>query len=364
MPERRTRTGVEIARVGTYPLSTGPHTFTRQQLASAVTNATAQAPRIGIGHIDPRFNRPGHDGDPAFGLIRNLRLAEDGDVLLGDYDGVPSWLDDNLEVAYPGRSIEARVKGDDMKITAVKLLGTTEPGISTLKDLATAIAASVADGETSEDDAHRAISVLIASGPQPAGTPRPASPATPEPEEDIRMDAAALRSTLGLEPDASDEAVSQALDALKARPENTDGLVPASEVETKVEEAVAAAVAEEREKIAAAAGDEDTVKLDKATFEELKASAADGKAARAKQIDDERAAFIAAAVGDGKFPPARADHYRKLLDADPEGGKALIDALEKGLVPVTEIGASTGTDSPGDELATTGWFPGLTNTEA
>ena len=65
-----------------------------------------------------------------------------------------AWLDENLDVAYPGRSIEARVKGDDMQITAVKLLGTTPPGISTLKDLASAIAASVADGETSEADAH------------------------------------------------------------------------------------------------------------------------------------------------------------------------------------------------------------------
>lgn len=163
MPDRRTRQGVEIARVGTFRLSTGEHTFTREQLAAAVTNAGAQVPRIGIGHIDPRFNAPDQDGDPAFGKVVNLRLTDDGDALLGDFDGMASWLDDSLDVAYPGRSLEAKVKGDDMRITAVKLLGTTPPGISTLKDLETAIAASVQEGETTDDQATIAVRTLWAS---------------------------------------------------------------------------------------------------------------------------------------------------------------------------------------------------------
>jgi hypothetical protein len=347
MPERRTRTGVEIARVGTFDLSTGEHTFTRAQLAAAVANAQGRAPRIGIGHIDPRFNAPGQDGDPAFGRVVNLRLDEDGDVLLGDYADMAPWLADHVDVAYPGRSLEARVKGDDMQITAVKLLGTTPPGISTLKDLATAIAASVADGETSEEDAHVAIRTLWAAPEAPAQepvTPRP----TPTQREESIVDPKTLREQLGLAEDASDEDVTAKLTELAARP-----------TEDKVAEQVAAAAETAKaEAIAAAADDGETVKLDKATFAELKASAQKGAEAHRKLDEAERDSFIAAAIGEGKFPPSRREHYTKRYDSDAEGTRAEIEALEKGVVPVTEIGAST-SDDIGDSLTTTGLFPQL-----
>ena len=341
MPNRRTRTGVEIARTGTYRLSSGEHTFTREQLAAAISHAQTQAPRIGIGHIDPRFNAAGHDGDPAFGLVRNLRLADGGDVLLGDFDGMAAWLDENLDVAYPGRSLEARVAGDDLRIDAVKLLGTTPPGISTLKDLATAIAASVADGETSEREAHVAIRTLWAA-------PVPVAPANPPQREESIVDPKALRVQLGLADDASEEDVAAKLTELAARP------TP----ETVAEQVAAAAEQAKTEAIAASAqSDGETVKLDKATFEELKASAAKGAEAHAQIEASARTSFIAAAVQAGKFPTSRVEHYTKRYESDPEGTRAEIDALENGVVPVKEIGASGG--DPDDMPVTTGLFPQL-----
>ena len=95
-PMTRTITGVELARVGTYNLSTGTHTFSRAQLASAVVNAAAKAPRLKLGHGDPRF-----DGEPALGLVRNLRTVQDGEVLLGDFEDVPGWLLEALPSKYP-----------------------------------------------------------------------------------------------------------------------------------------------------------------------------------------------------------------------------------------------------------------------
>jgi hypothetical protein len=49
-------------------------------------------------------------------------------------------------------------------------------------------------------------------------------------------------------------------------------------------------------------------------------------------------ALIDAAVQEGKFPPARAAHYRRLMEADPEGTQRLIAKLEPG-IPLAEKGA-------------------------
>lgn len=160
MPERRTRLGVEIARVGRYDLSSGSHEFTRDQLAAALQHAGSQAPVIGIGHTDPRFNVPGQDGDPALGRVMNLRLEEDGDLLIGDLEGLPDWLDDGMEIAYPRRSLEGIAAGSDLRISSVKLLGTTLPGISGLADLPAMIAAS---SGTVEQQAEHATRLLVAA---------------------------------------------------------------------------------------------------------------------------------------------------------------------------------------------------------
>ncbi len=345
MPERKRRLGVEIARVGRYELSTGSHEFSRAQLAAAVAHSATSAPRIGIGHIDPRFNAAGNDGDPAFGRVVNLRLDQDGDVLVGDFDGMASWLDENLEVAYPGRSLEARVKGDDMQITAVKLLGTTPPGISDLKDLATAIAASVADGETSEADAHIAIRTLWASPEQPAVI-QPGPPVNPTPKEP-HMDLKILRTSLGLAEDASDEDVTAKLAELNARPT----------AEAVTEQVAAAAQTAKAEAIAASAAAAPTAEH----LAALQADAAAGREARELLASQDRETFIAAALGDGKIPPAAKDSYLQQLAAGgavEKSTREFIDSLPKNTIPVAQIGASHADDAP--ELTTTGLFPQFT----
>jgi hypothetical protein len=435
MPDRRTLEGVEIARVGTFRLSTGEHTFTREQLAAAVANADNYTPRIGIGHEDPRFDAPELDGDPAFGKVVNLRLAEDGDLLLGDLAEMPAWLADNAPAAYPGRSLEGVAKQDDLEIRTVKLLGTTKPGITTLADLPKAIAASVAAGETTEDQATIAVRTLWAA----AGTNlddlrdafyalHPTDPSNdgdwwcvqevqinpnqlivehstdgstyrvpwsvntdgtfsfgglvevtveyrdvaasaaasrvihrapasrPNQKEESIVDPKILREQLGLAEDASDADVTAKLAELNTRPTEEQVEQQVSEkVEEQLPEAVAAAVAAK-----AAKSDDETVTLDKAAFEELKASAAKGAEAHDRLEQEAKETFLAAAVEKGKFPPSRVEHYGKRYDSDPEGTRAEVDALADDVIPVTERGIAASSEAEDTNLTTTGWFPQLT----
>ena len=76
--------GVELARPGTWQLSSGRREFTAAMLRDAAdfhASTGGQKIPLGFGHMDSRF-----DGDPAFGWLTNVRYAEDaqGPVLLGD----------------------------------------------------------------------------------------------------------------------------------------------------------------------------------------------------------------------------------------------------------------------------------------
>lgn len=143
------------------------------------------------------------------------------------------------------------------------------------------------------------------------------------------MDSAQLRESLGLTEDADEAAVEAALTSLKEKADTADTL--ASEKE-ELEEKVAASKNQNLP--------EGTVAIDSEQLEELKAQAADGAAARKKQREDERDAFIGEAIKAGKFPPARRDHYTSLYDADPEGTKEFIETLAAGAIPVEERGHS------------------------
>lgn len=131
------RHGIEIARVGNWELTSGPLAVTREMLADAAERATAaganfRAP-IRLGHTDERF-----DGEPAMGWLNNLRVEGDGDdaVLKADVSGMPEWLADVEPTAYPDRSVEGLVYGDDgFEVTGLALLGVTPPGMSTIKSL-------------------------------------------------------------------------------------------------------------------------------------------------------------------------------------------------------------------------------------
>lgn len=178
--------GVEIVSTGTYPLASGETTFTAEDLAAAVLAAsdpTVAAPRIKIGHSDPRFNEAvasGElDGEPAFGTVGNLRLSDDQQTVIGDYMNVPVWLGESLPSAYPGRSIEGGFNytapsGRDynLVIDAVALLGVTLPGVTSLDDLQSVIAKNGSVPDPSEVKGQHIVARIERAGDpesQPTG---------------------------------------------------------------------------------------------------------------------------------------------------------------------------------------------------
>jgi len=140
VPNLRTIRGVELVRVGTWEISTGEWTVTADDLAAAVAAHNAGVlprPRLKIGHTDPRF-----DGGPALGRVDNLRLADGGNTLVGDFVDVPAAVASLLPHSYPSRSVEALIDYTapdgtvwPLVIQAVALLGGTAPGIETLADI-------------------------------------------------------------------------------------------------------------------------------------------------------------------------------------------------------------------------------------
>lgn len=180
-----------------------------------------------------------------------------------------------------------------------------------------------------------------------------ASAATTQEEPTMDVDTTLLRRRLGLADDATEEQITE---ALSTEPEEPAAGVPEEEVEQRVETAVAAARQEERQKASASA--DGTVVFDKQAAEQLQADAKAGREARDEQISSDRDRAVAAAVEDGRIPPARREHWRKALDADPEGAAATLNGLDKGLIPVTQRGsAASADDSSTDHSEGTGWFP-------
>lgn len=185
-------------------------------------------------------------------------------------------------------------------------------------------------------------------------------PDTTRKEDSMDVELTLLRKRLGLAEDATEDQITEALASEPAVPDET--AIPAAEVEEKITEAVAAARADERQKITASDGG--SIRLDSASYEALKASAEKGAEAHKKLEEGERDTFIAAAVGKGKFPPSRVEHYTQRYEQDPEGTRAEIEALQEGVVPVIGVQGSAAAEDDPNALTTTGWFPQLANKES
>lgn len=137
---------VELVHVGEeWPLAsdgTENGTFTPEDLAAAVAaqdDPSVRSPVIKFGH---NGTRPPAFGAPVWGRVTNLRLADEGMTLVGDYTGVPVWLAEILPSAWPSRSIEGKRnhtsdvgRTHGLVITGVSLLGVELPAISTLDDV-------------------------------------------------------------------------------------------------------------------------------------------------------------------------------------------------------------------------------------
>jgi hypothetical protein len=180
-PQLMTMREVEIVKTGIeYPLSTGPTTFTPEDLAQAVAAqddpAIAQ-PRIWLGHPDdPRIHGKRGTGSPpsgerAVGRVMNMRLADEGQTIVGDLEGIPMWLGNIMDSAYPSRSIEANFEVEtvtghkwQLVINGLALLGVVWPGVSTLEDIASLYTeAGPAGVEVIEATKERPVTIIEAA---------------------------------------------------------------------------------------------------------------------------------------------------------------------------------------------------------
>lgn len=121
-----------------------------------------------------------------------------------------------------------------------------------------------------------------------------------------------------------------------------------------LDEALAEQVEPESLQSKAAQLPDGVVMIESSVLDELKANAAAGAAARAKQVADERGALVSAAIKDGRIATARKDHWLAALEADPEGAAESLAALAPGLIPVAEFGH--GVSTAGTETEDLSWF--------
>lgn len=402
----------ELMRVGNYKLQSGDFSVTREKIAAAVAAHEAgilRKPTIRLGHGDPRFT-----GDPAVGFVDNLATSDDGDVLYGDLSGVPEWLADIMPSAYPSLSIEGQedytdAVGDkhDFVLTGLALLGATPPGIDTLKSVqdvaelykiaaareigGTAIAFTV-EAATYRDRTDAKEPWGDVNYADPGYLDRDDQPAEPghgvkryplndrdhvksawsfinekknqKPYSSTQLDhiksaieRAAKKFSITIEAAA---AVSQQEGtAAMALPEKIAAAlgITADADEAAIEAAwdahTAATEADVAQRVAAAgAPREGVVQVEASAFDQLRADAEAGRAARDQQIADEDARTVQAAIADGRIAPARKDHWLTALKADREGNKQVLASLAPGLIPVAEMGHGiTAPESSGEDQA-------------
>lgn len=124
-----------------------------------------------------------------------------------------------------------------------------------------------------------------------------------------------LATRLGTAADATDETIVAALDEALAEQADSAGTVTVG--------------------IEARAG---VVTVDADQYAALQAEVATGREFRVRQEAAESRSYIDSAIKAGKFPPAKSEHYEKLLAAAPTETRALIDAMPANVFPVAEVG--------------------------
>lgn len=141
------------------------------------------------------------------------------------------------------------------------------------------------------------------------------------------MDPAKFREALGLsEDDVSDDEVMSAL--------ATAGFVPVTDPPTPVAAAAPP--------VAPTAGS--TMLVEASAWNEREDRLKRLEVAEQRHRDGERDQIITVAVQEGKFPPARREHWVRLWNADPEGTRTVIGTLARNVVPIAASGYSGETD--------------------
>jgi hypothetical protein len=186
-PQMATVKDVELIKTGIeYPLASGPHTFTTDELISVVESQSDPAiasPRIWLGHADDdRIHGGRHpgappSGEPAVGMCKDLFLADSGHTLRGNLEGTPLWLAKIMGVAYPSRSVEASMNVETVTgkkwplvMSGLALLGVCWPGVSTLNDIAALYTADGPEGiQIIEGTSEQPVTITAAADRQVRG---------------------------------------------------------------------------------------------------------------------------------------------------------------------------------------------------
>lgn len=212
----------------------------------------------------------------------------------------------------------------------------------------------------------------VAAGKQHRGEPvkvfasaAESRPTTTKEEDVSDIDRSVLIQRLGLPEDATDENINEKLaegipaagpaaDPPADPPEGGEGEPEGGEPEG--EGAGEPEGAPVPEPVAASDG---TVRVEKEAWERNQAAIARFEAQEKVNQRSERDKTISDAVQAGKFSKSRADHWRKLWDADPEGAKATIASLAPDVIPVTERGSAPAEEDLSQEAYPASWFPEL-----
>ncbi|MFD7046186.1 Clp protease, partial [Rhodococcus jostii] len=109
------------------------------------------------------------------------------------------------------------------------------------------------------------------------------------------------------------------------------------------------APAPEPEPAASATLPDGVVAVEASVLDGLRIDAARGAQARAQQESDARENLVNAAIGDGRIPPARKQHWLGALEADHDGVAAALASLAPGLIPVSEVGHARVVDTVTDD---------------
>lgn len=154
-------------------------------------------------------------------------------------------------------------------------------------------------------------------------------------EEDT-MDPKLIRERLGLPEDATDEQVLEKIGELNPpEPEPTPEPVEGEPTPEPVAEEPAPAG--EPVPVAAQAG---VRTLDEGTYNRLMRGAETVEKLTATNRANDRDAEIKAAIGDGRIPPARKEHWEAQFAADYDGAMATLKSLSPGTIPVSERGSA------------------------
>lgn len=144
MGDTKTIADVELVKVGTWPATTGRVTITAAHLADMVAaegDPDVRTAPLKLGHTG-LLSKLG-DSAPAFGYATNLRLADDGNTLVGDLTGIPAALETPVKEGFKQRSAEilwkvttGAGKAYSAVLDALALLGVQQPAVAGLADLA------------------------------------------------------------------------------------------------------------------------------------------------------------------------------------------------------------------------------------